>query len=233
MSLFINTNTAASNAANSLANSNIQLQNSLNKLSSGSAIVKASDNAGGLAASMGLTVAANSSAATVSQDNNEISFLQAQDGVLKTAGDIATRIAQLTSLTSDPTMTTTDKAGYNTESSTLVTELGALATMSFNGTALFGTAMGGATVTLTSSDSVDTIASSRASNGAAQSALQFDSQANASTETNLQAAAGQISNVDVASESTNLAKYNVMVQYGAAMLAQANQTTQVALKLIQ
>jgi len=35
------------------------------------------------------------------------------------------------------------------------------------------------------------------------------------------------------SESTNLAKFNVMVQYGASMLAQANQTTQVALKLIQ
>ena len=48
MSLFINTNTAASNAANSLAYSNLQLQNSLNKLSSGSSIVKASDNAGGL-----------------------------------------------------------------------------------------------------------------------------------------------------------------------------------------
>jgi flagellin-like hook-associated protein FlgL len=39
--------------------------------------------------------------------------------------------------------------------------------------------------------------------------------------------------VDVALEATNLAKYNVMVQYGAAMLAQANQTTQIALKLIQ
>ena len=89
------------------------------------------------------------------------------------------------------------------------------------------------TVTLTSSDAVSTIASSRATNGANQSKLQFDAQANASTQTNLQAAAGQISNVDVAAESTNLAKYNVMVQYGASMLAQANQTTQVALKLIQ
>jgi flagellin len=233
MSLFINTNTAAANAANSLANSNILLQNSLNKLSSGSAIVKASDNAGGLAASMGLTVAANNTAAVVSQDNNEISFLQAQDGVLKTAGDIATRIAQLNSLAGDPTMTATDVAGYNTESNTLVGELGTLAGMQFNGTNLFGTAMNGTTVTLTNGDSVSTIAASRALNGAAQSALQFDSQANAATETNLQAASGQISNVDVASESTNLAKFNVMVQYGAAMLAQANQTTQVALKLIQ
>jgi len=232
MSLFINTNTAASNAANSLAYSNLQLQNSLNKLSSGSAIVKASDNAGGLAASMGLTAAANDSAAKVSSDNNQISFLQAQDGVLKTAGDIATRIAQLGKLATDPTMTTTDTAGYTTESTTLTAELDSLAVMQFNGKAMFGSSTIDA-VTLTNGDGVDAIASSRATNGATQSKLQFDAQANASTQTNLQAAAGQISNVDVASEATNLAKYNVMVQYGAAMLAQANQTTQVALKLIQ
>jgi flagellin len=232
MSLFINTNTAAANAANSLANSNILLQNSLNKLSSGSAIVKASDNAGGLAASMGLTKAANDTAAEVSSDNNQISYLQAQDAVLKTAGDIATRISQLTSLQKDPTMSTADKSGYTTESTTLAKELTTLASMSFNGIKLFGSTAVSEAV-LTSNSDVAAIAKLRAANGAAQSSLQFDSQAKASTETNLQAAAGQISNVDVASESTNLAKFNVMVQYGAAMLAQANQTTQVALKLIQ
>jgi flagellin len=232
MSLFINTNTAASNAANNLGNSNIQLQNSLNKLSSGSRIVKASDDAGGLAASMGLTAAANQSAAAVSSDNNQISFLQAQDGVLKTAGDIATRIAQLATLAGDTTLSSTDKAGYTTESTALAAELTALSNMTFNGAALFGSAsLDG--VTLTNTDNMATIAASRATNGAKQSSIQFDSQANAATQTNLQAAAGQISNVDVATEATNLAKFNVMVQYGAAMLAQANQTTQVALKLIQ
>ena len=140
MSLFINTNTAAANAANNLSASNLQLQNSLNKLSSGSRIVKASDDAGGLAASMGLTAAANASAALVASDNNQISFLQAQDGVLKTAGDIATRIAQLGSLGGDPTLSSTDKAGYTTEATTLAAELGNLANMTFNGTALFGSA---------------------------------------------------------------------------------------------
>jgi flagellin len=226
MSLFINTNTAASNAANNLANSNLQLQNSLNKLSSGSAIVKASDNAGGLAASMDLTMAANQAASTVSADNNNISFLQAQDGVLAVAGQIATRIAHLGTYSTDPTLAN-DQSGYTTESGKLTTELGTLSSMKFNGVALFGSE------SLNSSSGVDDIASLRAANGAAQSAAQFDSQAQASTQTNLQAAAGQISNVDVASESTNLAKWNVMVQYGASMLAQANQTTQVALKLIQ
>jgi flagellin len=232
MSLFINTNVAASNAANNLSYSNLQLQNSLNKLSSGSRIVKASDDAGGLAASMGLTSAATNAGSTVSSDANQISYLQAQDGVLKVAGDIATRISQLTSLESDPTMSSTDLSGYTSESTKLSGELTSLAGMSFNGIALFNnTAV--SSCALTSSSSVSDIAGYRATNGALQSSLQFDSEAQSATQTNLQAAAGQISNVDVAQESTNLAKWNVMVQYGAAMLAQANQTTQVALKLIQ
>jgi flagellin len=234
MSLFINTNTAASNAANNLSYSNLQLQNSLNKLSSGSRIVKASDDAGGLAAAMDLTSAATNAGSTVSSDANQISFLQAQDGVLQVAGTIATRISQLTSLKNDPTMSTADKSGYTTEATKLQSELTSLAGMKFNGTAMFGSgAPSFATCALTSSSSVSSIASLRATNGAAQSSFQFDSQAQAANQTNLQAAAGQISNVDVAQESTNLAKWNVMVQYGAAMLAQANQTTQIALKLIQ
>jgi flagellin len=232
MSLFINTNTAASVAANNLSNSNLQLQNSLNKLSSGSRIVKASDDAGGLAASMGLTSAATNAASSVSSDNNQVSYLQAQDGVLKVAGDIATRISQLDSLAKDPTMSSADKSGYTTEKTQLQSELTSLANMSFNGIALFSESAV-LSVALTSSSEVSDIAGFRASNGAMQSSLQFDSQAQSATQTNLQAAAGQISNVDVAQESTNLAKWNVMVQYGAAMLAQANQTTQVALKLIQ
>jgi flagellin len=235
MSLFINTNVAASNAANNLSFSNVQLQNSLNKLSSGSRIVRASDDAGGLAASMDLTSAAANAGSSVSSDANQISFLQAQDGVLKVAGDIATRLAQLTSLQSDPTLSSTDKAGYTTETTKLNSELGTLSAMTFNGTVMFGSgapsfATSGA---LSSSSTVATIASARATNGAAQSSLLYDSQAQSVAKTNLEAAAGQIANVDVASEATNLAKWNVMVQYGAAMLAQANQSTQVALKLIQ
>jgi len=227
MSLFINTNTSAANAANNLAISNLNLQNSLNKLSSGSRIVKASDDAGGLAASMNLTAAANHAGSNVSSDANKVSFLQAKDGVLKVAGDIATRLDQLAKLSADTTLSTADKAGYGLETTTLTAELGNLATVTYNGASLFTAGE------LSSSSTISSISTARAATGAAESAAQFDSQAQSVTQTNLQAAAGQISNVDVASEATNLAKYNVMVQYGAAMLAQANQTTQIALKLIQ
>ena len=49
---------------------------------------------------------------------------------------------------------------------------------------------------------------------------------------NLSAANSQIMDVDVAQESTNYAKQNILVQTGTAMLAQANSLPQIALKLL-
>jgi len=49
---------------------------------------------------------------------------------------------------------------------------------------------------------------------------------------NLQSAVSTISDVDVATESTQYAKYNILVQSGTAMLAQANTLPEIALKLI-
>ena len=50
---------------------------------------------------------------------------------------------------------------------------------------------------------------------------------------NLEAANSRITDVDVASESTQLARWNVLVQAGTSMLAQANQSAQTALRLLQ
>ena len=49
---------------------------------------------------------------------------------------------------------------------------------------------------------------------------------------NLSAANSRIKDVDVAEESTKFAKYNILVQAGTAMLAQANSSPQSALRLI-
>ena len=53
-----------------------------------------------------------------------------------------------------------------------------------------------------------------------------------SNQTNLEAAKSAVSDVDVAQESTQLARWNVLVQAGAAMLTQANQSSQIALKIL-
>jgi len=77
------------------------------------------------------------------------------------------------------------------------------------------------------------VATMAAANGAQSSGLNFAAQTLSASSTNLQAAVGQITNVDVAAESTELAKDNVLVQAGASMLSQANSSSQIALKLLQ
>jgi len=76
------------------------------------------------------------------------------------------------------------------------------------------------------------VATMAAANGAQSSGLNFAAQTLSASSTNLQAAVGQITNVDVAAESTELAKDNVLVQAGASMLSQANSSSQIALKLL-
>jgi flagellin len=50
---------------------------------------------------------------------------------------------------------------------------------------------------------------------------------------NLSASVSRLQDVDIAEESTKFAKFNILVQAGTAMLAQANQSPQAVLKLIQ
>ena len=80
---------------------------------------------------------------------------------------------------------------------------------------------------------LENIATLRADNGASMSRLRFAGQEMAVQETNLIAAKGRITDVDIAAESTQLAKYNVLVQASASMLAQANTSADVALMLLR
>ena len=80
---------------------------------------------------------------------------------------------------------------------------------------------------------IENVATFRAENGAEQSRLGFASELLTVNKANPEAAASRITDVDVAQESTSLARYNILVQSGTAMLAQANQSAQSALKLLQ
>lgn len=82
-------------------------------------------------------------------------------------------------------------------------------------------------------DSIQQIATERASLGASQSRLELAASTLRVEYENLEAAISRIRDVDVAEESTKLAKYNVLVQSGTAMLAQANQSPQSVLQLLQ
>lgn len=84
----------------------------------------------------------------------------------------------------------------------------------------------------TLTDAIQQVAGSRAELGAVQSRLEVvDAQLQVQSE-NLQAANSRIRDVDVAEESTRLAKYNILVQSGTSMLAQANSLPESVLRLL-
>jgi len=76
------------------------------------------------------------------------------------------------------------------------------------------------------------LASDRAQIGANLTRLNYTSDQLAVQKTNLASASSRIKDVDVAAESTEYARYNILVQSGTAMLAQANQQPQAALRLL-
>ena len=82
-------------------------------------------------------------------------------------------------------------------------------------------------------DAISGVATMRAQNGAESSRLQFASDLLQVNRNNLEAANSRIADVDVAKESTALARHNILVQAGTSMLAQANSSTQAVLKLLQ
>ena len=129
----INTNTASSLAAYNLGSTNVNLQKSLQRLSSGSRINNSIDDAGGLAVSMKLSSAIRRTEATQANVNNALSLLQTQDGVMKNAEKVVTRMAELVQLAADVTKSTADTSLYQTEFQSLQSQLSSMLSEKFNG----------------------------------------------------------------------------------------------------
>ena len=79
---------------------------------------------------------------------------------------------------------------------------------------------------------IEKLADVRAENGAEQNRIMNSIDLLQTNMTNLEAAHGRIMDADIALESTRFARHNVLVQASAAMTAQANQLTNVALQLL-
>jgi flagellin len=285
MSVVINTNTSASLASYNLSSTNVNLQRSLNRLSSGSRINSSFDDAGGLAVSMKISASIRRTEATLANVNNSVAFLQTQDGVLKNADKVLNRMSELAMLATDVTKSTNDLALYNTELTQLKDQLELMLSEKFNGISLFqsganttfdtGTSAANLTVVtshdgdqsfiITRSDlnfisttvgtdassgmqinsntgaqaavttiqaQIQNLATLRANNGAEQSRLSFAADMLSINKINLESANSRIVDVDVAAESSQLARFNILQQAGTAMLAQANMSTQSILRLI-
>jgi len=80
---------------------------------------------------------------------------------------------------------------------------------------------------------LENIAFLRAQNGGVQSRLTFNLNSISSQKTNMRAALGRIVDVDIAEETTSLAKFSILQQSAASILAQANQSSDIALMLLR
>ena len=269
--MVINTNMEALQTANNLNKSQTELSKSLSRLSSGSRIIKPSDDAAGLAVTLRLRSQIKRLDSALSNVVNAVSFTQTQDGFMKTIDKALRRMGELAMLAKDGTKSTADLNLYQKEFAQLQDYVDNTRTKEYNAVSLFGTsgaavtvdsegntfdmpgidlsaatytsAVSG-TVDLTSSANADLalnavknaisqIAIDRAQLGAVQSRLNFTSDQLSITKENLSSAISRVADVDVATEATNYARYQILVQSGTQMLTQANTLPQAALQLLR
>ena len=85
----------------------------------------------------------------------------------------------------------------------------------------------------TIADAVDTLGTSQAKIGTLQNQLQFAIGLAQSQKVNTSAAESRIRDANVAEESANMTRYNILTQSGIAALAQANNSTSSVLSLLR
>jgi len=145
--------------------------------------------------------------------------------------DLATKGFNGVSLFSGTALNVTTDSDANTVSATGVS---LTATAYANATAATVDTASNAAGALTKvKAAIDKLASDRANIGANISVLGSYSEQLGVQKDNISAANSRIKDVDVAEESTKFARYNILVQAGTAMLAQANAAPQSALRLLQ
>ena len=133
----IATNTSANSALVYLNKNSREQDKSLSKLSSGSRIVRASDDAAGLAVSSALRADVSSLKAAANNIVQARSVLQTADGALARVGDILQRMKSLTAQAISGSVDATSRGFINQEYQALKAEAIAVgAGTTFNGTAL-------------------------------------------------------------------------------------------------
>ena len=282
MVISITTNVSSLLAQHNLDQTNMSLNRSIAKLSSGSKIVSAQDDPAGLAISEKLESQIRGVKQTRRNAEDGISLLQVAEGGMTEIGSILIRMKELSLQASNETLSNSDRGFLNTEFSELKKEILRISNATkFNNAVLlsgaFSTTNGGLILQVglddVSSDRMTlSIASVRTdalgsgtfinsitisqSAGQARNMLKFieaaindisearsqigsqlsrlNSTVNnlAITGMNLTQAKSRIKDVDVANETSELTKKQILLQAGISVLSQANSAPQVALSLI-
>lgn len=249
---------------------------SLEKLSSGERIVRAGDDAAGLAISEKLKAEIRSMRQANRNAQDGISLVQTAEGGLNEAGNILIRLRELSMQAASDTIGDTERGFVDKEFRSLVDEVQRISQVTkyngsdlLNGTGkalefqigvhnspeqdrlIFDTSKANATTdklgisgltvaqkedaqnNLTKIDeALKMVSETRADFGALQNRLQSTINNLMVSDENLSAANSRIRDVDVASETSELTKRNILTQSGTAMLAQANSNNTMALKLL-
>ena len=139
----INTNTAATLTANALTKNERAMSQTMERLSTGSRINSASDDAAGLAISSKMTSQINGLNMAVRNTNDAISMIQTVDGAVVEITSMLQRMRELTVQAASETNTVADKAALNTEFQALDDEIDRIATNTqFNGTKVMDGSLG-------------------------------------------------------------------------------------------
>ena len=134
MPITINTNVASLNAQRRLGNSTSQLQKTFEKLSSGLRIVRAADDAAGLAIADSLRADQRVASVAIRNANDGISLVSIADGALSEVGSVLTRMAELAEQSANGVLTSTQRSALQNEFSSLTSEIERIAvTTEFNG----------------------------------------------------------------------------------------------------
>lgn len=276
MGLRIATNVQSLNAQRSLGETKRSQASSLEKLSSGSRINKAGDDAAGLAISEKLKSNIRGTQQATRNAGDGISLIQTAEGGLNEINNILIRLRELSVQSASDTIGEKERSYSDLEFQQLVTEVDRIATSTtFNEKNLLNgegdsmdfqigiknnakndriqynpaqqnaqaNALGieGLSV-LTKADSqenlekidqaIHNVSGNRAQLGALQNRMQSTIRNLEIQTENMSAANSRIRDTDVAKQTAELAKSNILSASGTSVLAQANSTGNTALSLI-
>ena len=277
MGLRINTNVASLNAQRNLGSTRINMNKSLEKLSSGQRINRAGDDAAGLAISENLKAQIKGLGQAERNAEDGVSLVQIAEGALGEVSNILIRLRELSVQAASDTIGGTERKFLNVEFEQLTSEVDRIANSTefnrvplLNGTgAVFDIQIGtrndpisdrltfdassadvnvaalglnlasvsdkiSAQNSLTSIDqAIISVSGIRADFGALQNRLQSTVNNIQVSIENLASANSRVRDTDVAAETAELTKQNILMQAGTSVLSQANSSTNSALSLIQ
>lgn len=274
MALIVNNNPASIAAQRNLTVNTEKLQRSVERLSSGLRITRASDDAAGLGVSETLRAHIRSINQATRNSNDGISLTQIADGAAATIGNLLGRLRELSTQSASGTVGVTERSYLDQEFVTLRSEIDRIATVTeFNGQFLLSgasnsfevfigfksgagnsltldlndldvTSIGLGSVNISTSanaqsalsnidSAISAVATARAEYGSIQNRFEAAISNLQVTSENFQAAESRIRDADIAYETSQFTKNQVLVQAGVAVLAQANALPQQALALLR